>query len=95
METMKTGQSKQTNPEQQIERIYELRFCVVGGRDIPLRNQSVNGGTGVLRAKEGLEMAWFKSRRQIRIVETYRDRDMAPLTLWIPESWACWIPMPE
>ncbi len=92
METMKTDPKKPndaqprkaTDPSDGIP-VYELRFCVQGGRDLGLDS---SGGQGILRVREGREITYFPSRRWFRVVEKNRTRPM-----YIHESWAAWEPL--
>lgn len=96
METMKTDkQPTSSKPSTDAERglpVYEIRFCVQGGRDIGLENQSA-GGSGIIRRSERLELTYFPVRRFYRIVETYNDKKKKPKTVYVPEAWATWEPL--
>lgn len=89
METMKTEPSKaprkSTDPD--AIPVYELRFCVQGGRDLGLEE---GGGRGILRVREGREIVYFPSRRWFRVTEKNRTRP-----LYIHESWASWEPLEQ
>jgi len=68
--------------------VYELRFCVVGGRDIGVGRGANTGGTGKLRATEGLEITYYPSRRWFRVDDRNQKRPV-----YIPESWCTWEPL--
>lgn len=65
--------------------VYELRFCVQGGRDLGL---DTSGGQSILRVREGREITYYPNRRWFCIVERNRKRPM-----YIHETWASWEPM--
>lgn len=90
METMKTDATKNKPAEPRKADgdgipVYELRFCVQGGRDIGLDS---SGGTGILRTRKGREIVYYPSRRWFRVVEEGRPRP-----IYIHETWASWEPL--
>ncbi len=68
--------------------VYELRFCVQGGRDLPLPD--ANGGMGTLRARDNRKITCLDRKPFYRVTETSRDK--APVTFFIPQSWATFQP---
>ncbi len=71
------------------EPVYELRFCVQGGRDLPLPD--ANGGMGTLRARGDRSITYFARRRHHRVIQTFLDRPT--VEFWVPETWCCYEPL--
>lgn len=97
METMKNDKqqnAKAPAPGENGVAVYEIRFCRQGGRDIGIENQSP-GGSGIVRANERLEITYLPSKRFYRLVEKYLDNKRPTKTIYVPENWATFEPMPE
>ncbi len=71
--------------------IFELRFCVQGGRDLPLPD--ANGGMGTLRARENRKITYLHKLRFYRVTQTSLDPTVKTLTFYIPETWATFQPL--
>jgi hypothetical protein len=73
-------------------RVRELRFCVPGGRDVPLTNTGGGRGSITARDKEGTKITiqfepWQRHHR-VRELQNGKLR----LEFCIPESWVLYIP---
>lgn len=70
--------------------IFEIRFCVQGGRDVGLDE---TGGTGKLRIREGRTITFLPKARLFRVVEKSRDIKVKDKTIYIPSEWASFEPL--
>lgn len=90
METMKVDPKKPNDAQSRKDGdgipVYELRFCVQGGRDVGLDDDA--GGRGILRTKQGREITYFPQKRFYRVIDSRKKRP-----LYIPESWATFEPL--
>lgn len=105
METMKTEKPKSTLPAPPKAvnpvvaelaamdgiPVFELRFCVQGGRDLPLLDSA--GGMGVLRARADRTITYLPKMQLHRVVQTSRDPQIPTLTFYIPREWATFQPL--
>jgi hypothetical protein len=103
MESMKTDAPKNKPPQKAPHPlaaelatmdgipVFELRFCVQGGRDLPLPDS--NGGFGVLRATDMREITYLTKPQLFRVVQRTRDPMQKTRTLYVPREWAMFEPL--
>jgi hypothetical protein len=82
-ESKKSAEPRKSDPDGIP--VFELRFCVQGGRDLGL---DASGGQGILRTRKGREITYYPQRRWFKVVEENRARP-----IYIHESWASWEPL--
>ena len=91
MEAMKPDTNKPKNEQRRTEAdgipVYEIRFCVQGGRDIGL---NPHGGESILRSNDRYEITYFPQRRWFRVVAKNRPRP-----IYVHETWVSWEPLGE
>ncbi len=91
MESMKDAKNR---PPEQIKgdpmgdgiAVFELRFCVPNGRDLPYVD--AHGGRGTLRSERGRKITYFPRIRHHQVTVNFPDARVKKF--YIHESWATW-----
>ncbi len=71
--------------------VFELRFCVQNGRDLPYVDS--HGGTGTLRARPDRDITYLPKLRHHRVVQRSTDPKVSTKTFYVHETWCTFEPI--